>query len=261
MEIKTNLRITLGQADIVWENPVRNRHQLEMEIRQLKGVTDIIILPETFTTGFSTGAIHLAEDMQGDTMQWMKRLSFEVGAAIGGSLLIKTIDSVTNRFVFVQADGAVSFYDKRHLFSIGGESKPVSRGNERVIVDFSGWSVALYICYDLRFPVWCRNRNDTDLMIFTANWPSSRIETWNLLLRARAIENQVFVAGINRTGTDGMNIYYSGGSKVINSRGEVCPEIETKGINWPTYEISMTELLDFREKFPVCKDADDFLLS
>lgn len=260
MEIKDNLRITLAQVDLVWENPGQNRRDLELQIRQLAGKSDLVILPETFTTGFSMRACDLAEPMDGPTINWMLDLSRTTGLAIGGSLIIKDNGLYYNRFVFITPHGEISFYDKRHLFSIGGESISFTAGDKRLIVNFLGWRIALYICYDLRFPVWCRNVNDTDLMIFTANWPASRSEVWKTLLKARAIENQVDVAGINRIGTDGNGISYLGESQMVNSRGEVLPEnnIFTSGLL--SYEISKKELNDFRERFPVAKDADRFLM-
>ena len=260
MENKNNLRITLAQVDLVWENPEQNRLNLKKDIESLKGVCDLLILPETFTTGFSMGAFNLAEPMDGPTINWLLEMSANTQIAICGSLIVKADELVYNRFVFVQPDGRISFYDKRHLFSIGGEAYPFVKGDKRLIINYSGWRIALFICYDLRFPVWCRNVNDTDLMIVTANWPTSRNEIWNILLKARAIENQVFVAGVNRTGTDGNRVSYSGNSQMINMRGEKIAPIVTMDNGWTTYEVSLKELHDFSEKFPVARDADKFTI-
>ncbi len=260
METKDNLRVTLAQVDLAWENPQKNRLGFERLISQMKGKSDLIILPETFTTGFSIQANDLAEPMDGSTITWICNLSHATELAICGSLLIKDNDLFYNRFVFITPDGGISFYDKRHLFSIGGESLKFTPGDKRLIVSFFGWRIALYTCYDIRFPVWCRNRNDTDLMIFAANWPASRKEVWKTLLKARAIENQVFVAGVNRVGTDGNGVLYSGESQMINSRGEVMPETIVPDNGLLTYEISKQELFNFREKFPVANDADRFLI-
>ena len=261
MEIKNNLRITLAQVDLIWENPEQNRLNLKKDIESLKGVCDLLILPETFTTGFSMGAYNLAEPMDGPTIKWLIGLSANTQIAICGSLMIKADELVYNRFVFVQPDGQVSFYDKRHLFTIGGEGYPFVKGNKRLIINYLGWRIALFICYDLRFPVWCRNVNDTDLMVFTANWPASRNEVWNILLKARAIENQVVVAGVNRIGTDGNGVSYSGNCQMINMRGEnIAPE-NTMDIGWTIYEVSLNELHNFREKFPVARDADNFTIN
>lgn len=261
MEIKTILHITLAQVNLFWENPEKNREYLEVQIKQLKGISDLVILPETFTTGFSVRASDMAESMDGPTIRWLLALSRESGLAIGGSLLIKENNFCYNRFVFVTPGGEISVYDKRHLFSIGGESDVFQPGTQRTIIGYSGWKIALYICYDIRFPVWCRNINDTDLMIFTANWPSGRSNVWDLLLKARAVENQVYVAGVNRVGIDGENISYSGGSQLVNARGEVLKEVNSTHEGMITHEISLTDLNEFREKFPVAKDADRFLIA
>ena len=261
MELKENLRVTLAQVDLVWENPLKNRENLELLILQLVGKSDVVILPETFTTGFSMRTSELAEPMDGPTLKWLLDLSKVSGVAIGGSLLVKVDDYIFNRFVFVTPDGGISFYDKRHLFSIGGESNLLTSGDHRQVINYLGWRIALYVCYDIRFPVWCRNLADTDLMIFTANWPDSRREVWNTLLKARAIENQVYVAGVNRIGTDGEGIYYSGHSQIINARGELLIQAENKVSELLTFQISLTELNDFRMKFPVANDADHFVIN
>ena len=260
MSIRDNLRITLAQTDLVWENPELNRLKLEEQIISIKGLSDLVILPETFTTGFSMRSKELAEPMNGPSVNWMLRLSCLSGSAIAGSLFIHDEGLYHNRFVFVTPDRGIFFYDKRHLFSIGGESGLTS-GSERMIVNYLGWRIALYICYDIRFPVWCRNRNDTDLIIYTANWPDSRREVWNILLKARAIENQAYVAGINRVGLDGNGVSYTGESQMVNSRGEVLPPDFAPDSLWPSYQISRQSLIDFRERFPVSNDADHFLIN
>jgi len=258
MEIKDNLRVTLAQVDLVWENPEKNRQYLDLLIRQLSGKSDLVILPETFTTGFSMDAIDFAEPMDGPTLNWLIDLSRTTGLAIGGSLFVMDNGHIYNRFVFVTPLSEIFFYDKRHLFSIGGESVSLMHGNQRLIVPYLGWRIAFYICYDIRFPVWCRNVNDTDLMIFTANWPSSRSDVWNVLLKARAIENQVYVAGVNRIGKDGEGIEYIGESKMVTPRGEVISENCLSNTGCLIYEISKNKLDEFRMKFPVANDADRF---
>ncbi len=258
MEIKDNLRITLAQVNLIWENPEQNRKDLEVKIREQIGKSDLVILPETFTTGFSMRTFDLAEPMDGSTITWLLNLSQATGIALGGSLLIEDNGLYYNRFVFVTPLGEISHYDKRHLFSIGGESISITAGHQKLIINYLGWRIAFYICYDIRFPVWCRNVNDTDLMIFTANWPASRNEVWKTLLRARALENQVYVAGVNRIGKDGNDISYVGESQIINPRGEVLMETNSANEEFLSYEISKTELNNFREKFPVANDADRF---
>lgn len=260
MDENNNLRVTLAQVDLAWENPDENRRNLEILILTMADNTDLVILPETFTTGFSLHSDMLAEPMDGPTIQWMLNLSRKTGIAICGSLLVRDNHLNYNRFIFVTPDGQLSFYNKRHLFSIGGESDLITPGCERVIVPYLGWRIALYVCYDLRFPVWCRNVDDTDLIIFTANWPESRNEVWSVLLKARAIENQVFVAGVNRIGTDGNGIIYNGESRMINARGEILAFTGQSDSGLQTYCISRQDLVDFRNKFPVSKEADQFLI-
>jgi predicted amidohydrolase len=260
MEIKNNLRITLLQFDLAWEYPEQNRRYIEEQIRQLTGKIDLVILPETFTTGFSMRPSDLAELMDGFTVNWLLSLSRTTGMAICGSLIIKDNELFYNRFIFITPEGEISFYNKRHLFSVGGESMAFTAGDQRLIVSYLGWRIAPYVCYDIRFPVWCRNLNDTDLMIFTANWPAARSEVWKTLLKARAIENQVYVAGVNRTGTDGNGVLYLGESQLINPRGEILTEsFITNDVSF-SFEISMSELTAFRGKFPVAVDADQFII-
>ena len=258
MDTKDILRVTLAQVDLVWENPQENRQNLEKLILKMIGKSDLIILPETFTAGFSMRVEELSEPMDGPTIRWMLNQSRKTGIAICGSLLVKDNELNYNRFIFITPDGQLSFYNKRHLFSIGGESETINPGSERVIVNYLGWRIALYVCYDLRFPVWSRNLGDTDMMIFTANWPDSRSEVWNVLLKARALENQVFVAGVNRIGKDGNGISYNGESLMINAKGVILDCSDQLAL--PTYSISMQELNDFRNKFPVSKEADQFFI-
>ena len=258
METKDKLRISLAQVNLFWEDPKQNMDYLEKLIRNLYKPSDLIIFPETFTTGFSMQALHLAEEMDGPTVSWMKKMAEKSHAAICGSLIIKEEGNYYNRFVFIKPEGEIEFYNKRHLFSPGGEKNTFSHGSERKIIQYLGWRIALYVCYDLRFPVWCRNRNDTDLMLFTANWPMTRSLAWNTLLKARAIENQVFVAGINRIGSDGNGIKYIGETQVINPVGNIVlsPTFQAGGLL--IGEISLTDLQQYRNKFPVAEDADLF---
>jgi omega-amidase len=258
MEIKDKIRITLAQVNLFWENPGENLSHLSKKIEELSEPTDIIILPETFTSGFSMNPQLLAETMVGPCVNWMKQMARKTKSAVCGSLIIKENDQFFNRFVFAKPDGEIIHYDKRHLFSMGGEKSTFTAGNERITFNYLGWRIGLYVCYDLRFPVWCRNRNDTDLMLFTANWPLSRSIVWNTLLKARAIENQVYIAGVNRIGSDGNGINYLGESQLINPYGKhiLEPVIQKEGLF--TCEISLSELNDFRKKFPVAEDADTF---
>jgi len=261
MKTLDSLRVALIQADLVWENPIRNRLNFEQIILSLIGKADVVFLPETFTTGFTTTIEKLSEEMEGPTVFWLKELSNKTKIAIGGSIYLKEGELYFNRFVFVTPEGELSFYDKRHLFSIGGESNLIKSGANRVVISYLGWRIAPFICYDLRFPVWCRNRSDIDLMVFVANWPEPRKEVWKVLLRARAIENQVFVAGVNRIGIDGNRIGYNGDSQLVTARGEIAEPIANLDPRILLYELSKSVLHDFRVKFPVDKDADQFLIT
>lgn len=254
------LKITLAQIDLTWENPEENRRNIENLLTRIPEKSDLIVLPETFSTGFTTRDTLYAEPMDGPTVNWIRRLAKSTQMAICGTLLITEDHKTYNRFVFVTPDDQITYYDKRHIFSIGGESTGLSKGNDRVIINYLGWRIALYTCYDIRFPVWCRNQNDTDLMIFSANWPDSRITVWDILLKARAIENQVFVAGVNRVGSDGNGISYPGNSQLVNPRGEILPQQPYPNVELLTFEISLKTLNEFRSKFPVANDSDHFVV-
>ena len=258
MNIKDKISITLAQVDLIWEDPIKNMDHLSGLIQELTESSDIIILPETFTTGFSMRAQKLAESMDGPSIRWMLKLAYKTGSAICGSLIIKENNHFYNRFVFATPLGEIFYYDKKHLFSIGGEKKSFDSGSQRKIINYLGWRIGLYVCYDLRFPVWCRNRNDTDLMLFTANWPMQRDLVWKALLRARAIENQVYVAGVNRVGRDGNRIKYIGESSLIGPLGNYILNPETPEEQLFRGEIVLSELKDLTIKFPVAKDADLF---
>ncbi len=252
------LRITLAQYDVVWENASANRLKLDQLLEPLKGQTDLILLPEMFTTGFSMNARKLAETMEGDSVIWMKKQAHEIGSAIAGSLIIKENEQYFNRFLFVEPSGQINFYDKKHLFSMGGENQYFHCGNKRVMVNYAGWRIALFVCYDLRFPVWCRSINDADLILFTANWPEKRRYVWQTLTKARAIENQLYVAGVNRTGTDGNGVIYAGESTVIGPKGEVLCDLKNHAVLVDTCAVTLQELTRLRSKFPVAKDEDHF---
>jgi predicted amidohydrolase len=256
--MKDLLRISLVQFDVCWENPVANRLKLDNLLSPLTGQTDLILLPEMFTTGFTMNAKELAEPMNGDSIDWMKSQAKKTGAALAGSLIIVENDFYYNRFLFVEPSGEIASYDKKHLFSMGGEDRYFNHGGKRVIVDYCGWRIALFICYDLRFPVWCRSIKDADLILFTANWPDARKHVWQILTKARAIENQLYVAGINRTGIDGAGVYYSGESMVIDPKGEIVCKPEGESDVVATTGVSMEELKRFRKKFPVSVDDDYF---
>lgn len=256
--IKNIMRLSVIQPDIVWENKSLNLDSLDKLLHPLYGTTDLIILPEMFNTGFSMNVAELNEPWDGDTYLWMSEKSREGNFAICGSYIIKEEKKLYNRWIFIGPGDEYYFYNKRHAFSMGEEDKYITAGSSRLVFNYLGFRISPYICYDLRFPVWSRNRNDTDLLIYAANWPESRNNVWNILLKARAIENQCFVAGSNRIGIDGNGITYSGDSVIIDPKGEVITIAHKGEMQSITAEISLNELNKFRKKFPVYKDADSF---
>ena len=252
------LRISLVQYDVIWEDTAANRLKLDQLLEPLRGKTELILLPEMFTTGFSMHARELAESMDGASVSWMLALAGKTGSALAGSLIIKENDHFYNRFLFITPDGKISHYDKKHLFSIGEESQYFSNGNSRLIVNYLGWRIVLFVCYDLRFPVWCRSIKDADLMLFTANWPNSRQNVWQILPKARAIENQLYVACVNRIGTDAGGIRYSGESMLIDPKGKIMLLLPENTESVENCTISLAALNAFRKKFPVSRDEDNF---
>jgi len=255
------MNISVIQPDIAWEDKSRNFKNLSELISTLFHKTDIIMLPEMFNTGFSMNPGQLSESPEGETITWMKNIAEQGNLGLCGSYIVKEKMNFFNRWVFVSPGNKVWHYDKRHLFGMGGEDKLFSAGRSRLIFTFRGVKISAYICYDLRFPVWSRNSEGSDLIIYAANWPESRRNVWTTLLRARAIENQCYVAGSNRTGTDGAGIRYCGESMIINPLGEIIATAGTGNNCSVSAEISLPGLSDFREKFPVMKDADDFTIN
>jgi omega-amidase len=252
------MNISIVQPDLGWEDKTANFSNLSRMISPLFNKTDIVILPEMFNTGFSINPEKLSELPGTETLKWMLNLSQQGNFGLCGSYIVKENGKYFNRLVFVAPDNQTWHYDKRHLFSMGGEDKIFSAGKNRLVFNFRGVNISPYICYDLRFPVWSRNRNDCDLIIYSANWPEVRRDVWNTLLKARAIENQCYVAGANRIGTDGNGIGYCGDSILISPKGDAICTANRNEEGSLTGEISMTELADFRKKFPVQKDADGF---
>lgn len=252
------MKITLIQTDLLWNDPAGNRARFEQKIAEA-GSADLIVLPEMFSTGFCTQPRLAAEPLGGETLPWMKRIAQKTDCALAGSVAVEENGNYFNRFYFVKPDGSVSQYDKRHLFTYGGEHKEFMAGDKRVIVEYKGWRILLQICYDLRFPVWSRNRNDYDLALYTANWPTPRVDAWSALLRARAIENLCFVAGINRTGTD-PNCSYCGKSALLDFKGQTLADVEPGKEALLSAELDADALRDFRKNFPALQDADRFSL-
>jgi omega-amidase len=254
------MKISVLQPDIAWENKSLNFHILTELLVPLNGNTDLVILPEMFNTGFSMDPNKLAETSDGETFQWLKNVSGKGNFGICGSYIVKENNKFFNRWVFYSAETQLCKYDKRHLFKMGGENNLFSPGRSRLAFSFRGIRISAYICYDLRFPVWSRNTEKSDLLIFSANWPASRQKVWNTLLCARAIENQCYVAGSNRTGTDGEGIQYMGESMIIDPRGEIISNAGSLQNCHVSAEISLAELNKFRHSFPVTDDADGFTI-
>ncbi|MDH6307681.1 omega-amidase [Dysgonomonas sp. PFB1-18] len=258
MEQDEKLRISLVQYDIAWENKQKNLDYIQKVISALSGKTDIIVLPEMCTTGFSMNSRNLAEPDNGNTITSLKQWSKQYNVAICGSYIAEDNGNYYNRGFFI-TPADEHYYDKRHLFRMGGEPQYFSAGSEKIIFTYKGFNICLLICYDLRFPVWARNvDNAYDLLIYVANWPASRAKVWNTLLIARALENMSYVCGVNRIGTDGNNLDHEGGSKLINAKGDEISAIPLNQEQVETVCISKIELEHFRAKFPVWKDADRF---
>lgn len=253
-----DLRVTIVQSMLHWEDAEANRAMFAGKLSALKGATDLVVLPEMCTTGFSMRSTELAEAMGGPTVHWMREQAKLIDAAIYGSVIITDGRRYFNRGLFVKPDGDVHVYDKRHLFRFANETDHYSAGTERVVVEWRGWRLLLQICFDLRFPVFARNRGDYDAILYVANWPEARRYPWSQLLIARAIENQCYVAGVNRVGMDGKGIHYTGDSMVVDPRGAVIAQEEPSHEGIATVALDRNALEDFREKFPVAMDADDF---
>lgn len=253
-----DLRITIVQAPIIWEDRDKNLDYYHRLIRPLAGKTDLAILPETFTTGFSMQVEKLADTMEGPAVTAMKEWASRYGLAVAGSVIIKVGDHFYNRFLFITPSGECSFYDKRHLFRMAREDAHFKAGNIRTLVQWKNWNIRLQVCYDLRFPVWSRNLgNEYDLLLYVANWPEPRKRAWKTLLPARAVENMAYVCGVNRVGTDGKGFVYSGDSMIVSPKGEILAEAGNKE-KIVTFLLKKSELTNLRAKFPVWKDADSF---
>lgn len=255
-----DLRVTLVQSMLHWEDAAANRAMFSDKLAGSKGTTDLVVLPEMFTTGFSMRSHELAEALNGPTVEWMRTQAAALDAALYGSVIIAEGGHRFNRGLFVKPDGQVTMYDKRHLFRFANETDHYSPGRERVVVEWQGWRLLLQICFDLRFPVFARNRGDYDAILYVANWPEARRYPWSQLLIARAIENQCYVAGVNRVGMDGKGIHYSGDSVVIGPRGAAVAAVEPSQEGLVTAILDHAELEDFRAKFPVAMEADAFEL-
>ena len=251
-----DLKVTLVQPDVVWEDTRSNLAHYDQLLHEINN-SDLVILPEMFNSGFTMNAAPMAEKMDGETVEWMRTKAREKRAIITGSLIINDGGKYFNRLVWMESDGTYQSYDKRHLFRMADENLHYSGGASRLIVSAGEWKICPQICYDLRFPVWSRNRGDYHLLFFIANWPEARSSAWNALLKARAIENLCYCIGVNRVGADGNGIKYSGGSAAYGPKGEeiiIIPD----GESISTHTFSLAELLHFRKKFGAHLDADRF---
>ncbi|MFH1005439.1 MAG: amidohydrolase [Bacteroidota bacterium] len=278
-----NIKITILQSNLYWENINKNLELFSQKISLIKEKTDLIVLPEMFNTGFTMNNKTVAERMGGKTFEWMKKIAKEKNCVVTGSIIIE--DSLSdkksngvvyfNRLIWMRQDGSFEIYDKRHLFRYANEQNFYTAGNKKLIVELNGWKICPMICYDLRFPVWIRNRfslpsfasrgiigcEEYDVLIFVANWPERRNYHWKTLLLVRAIENQCYIVGVNRIGNDGNNVYYSGDSAVINPKGEIISKTEPHQESVESIFLSRKELDEWRKTFPAWMDADQFTLS
>lgn len=253
------MKIALIQLSLSWENPIANRNHFEEKIASITEPVDLIVLPEMFTSGFTMNREIVFETMDGETIMWLIHLAKAKNTAITGSLVIRENDNFYNRLVFVFPSGEIQFYDKRHLFTLAGEDGIYTAGKEKLIIEYKGWKICPLICYDLRFPVFSRNTEDYDLLIYVANWPTIRINAWDALLKARAIENMSFTIGVNRVGADDYKLDYNGHSQVIDFLGNYILEpIEAKGVF--IVELDKAEQHIARKKFNFLNDRDFFLL-
>lgn len=253
------MKIALIQSPLFWENPTANRNHFEEKINAITEKVDLIVLPEMFTTGFTMNPAAVFETMEGETIQWLQLVAKVKNSAITGSLIIKENNNYYNRLVFVFPSGEIQFYDKRHLFTLAGEDKVYTSGNKKWIVDYLGWKICPLICYDLRFPVFARNIEDYDVLIYVANWPKPRINAWDILLKARSVENMCYTIGVNRTGLDDNNLEYVGHSQTVDFLGNYILEPqEIVGVF--IVELNKEKLLETRNKLGFLNDRDSFEL-
>ena len=252
-----DLRVSLVQGSTLWHDPAGNRAGYGALMAPLAGQSDMVVLPETFTSGFSNDSLAQAETMDGPTVEWMREQAIKLGAVVTGSVQVRADGGVYNRLLWATPEGGLQHYDKRHLFRMAGEHDHYTPGERQVQFELKGWRIRPLICYDLRFPVWSRDAQDTDLLLYTANWPGARRLHWNRLLPARAIENLCYVAAVNRVGTDGKGFAYTGDSQVLDFQGETLLSAgEADGVFQVC--LSASELAAYRTRFPANLDADTF---
>lgn len=256
--MKKELHIVGIQADLVWEKPTKNLKFFEDRITALPTTTNLVVLPEMFSTGFTMQPNSVAEPMHGLSITWMKRLAQKFDFAITGSLIIEEDNKFYNRMVFVHPSGKIDHYDKKHSFTLAGEHKTYTSGKEIITIDYQGWKIRPLICYDLRFPVWSRNTENYDLLIYVANWPVTRVKAWDTLLKARAIENMSYTIGVNRIGKDANNNQYSGSSIIVDFLGEEQSILAENEIGTVTAVVNKEKQNKVREKLGFLEDKDAF---
>lgn len=257
------MRLTIVQSALHWENAGANRAMFSRKLAPLRGLSDLVVLPEMFSTGFSMNPAALAEPMGGPTFRWLETTATELGAAIAGSFICVENNRFFNRMIFMRPGGQVDFYDKKHLFTLAGEHEHYTAGNKQLVVEWQGWRIRPLVCYDLRFPVWSRNAAAGpaayELLIYVANWPVPRAHHWRSLLAARAVENQAFVAGVNIVGIDGNGLEYAGDSAIVDFSGRALAQISgQEGVF--TAELSLENLRQYRRQLPFLEDSDIFHL-
>ncbi|RSC94850.1 amidohydrolase [Tenacibaculum singaporense] len=260
MNITNTLKVALIQSDLVWENPTENRKRFEEKINSLSDKIDLIVLPEMFTTGFTMNASAVAETMEGETVQWLQNLAQEKSIAITGSIIISENNNFYNRLLFVHPSGKIDSYNKKHTFTLAGEHEVFSAGTERIIVDYKGWKICPLICYDLRFPVWARNTENYDLLLYVASWPKPRIEAWDSLLKARAIENMSYTIGVNRVGVDPNKYEYTGNTVCYDTLGNCLAKNNQGTEEILIVELNKQEQTKIRDRFCFLDDKDKFIL-
>lgn len=254
------MKIALIQTSLSWENPMENRSHLVQKINGFMEEVDLIILPEMFSSGFTMNPKAVSETMQGETVSWLQHLAKAKNCAITGSLVIEEKGNYYNRLVFVFPNGDIKTYDKRHLFTLAGEDKIYTAGTEKLIVEYKGFRICPLVCYDLRFPVFSRNAENYDVLLYVANWPKPRINAWDILLKARAVENMCYTIGVNRIGTDNNNLEYVGHSQAVDFLGNYLLEPqETDGIF--IISLDKEKLFETRIKLPFLDDKDDFKIT
>lgn len=258
--MQSTLKIAIIQSHLVWEDPEANRKQFTEKINSISDNVDIIVLPEMFTSGFTMNAPKVAETMQGETINWLKNISKNKDSAIIGSLVISENKHYYNRLICAQPSGELIEYDKRHTFTLAGEHEVYKAGTEKVIFSYLGWKICPLICYDLRFPVWARNSEDYDLLLYVANWPKPRINAWNALLKARAIENMSYCIGVNRVGLDGLNYEYPGHSGVYDVLGHRIDSIKENEDKVEIVSLEKSMIGKYRNKLNFLNDRDEFNL-